>query len=91
MPPVSIIVPVYNAEKTIDRCVNSVLNQTYTDFELILLDDGSTDGSGQICDACAGKDVRIRVQHKENTGVSDTRKPWDCHGKRGIPTVPGQR
>lgn len=73
MPSVSIIVPVYNAEKTIERCINSVLNQTYADFELILLDDGSTDDSGQICDAFAGKDARIRVQHKENTGVSDTR------------------
>lgn len=82
MPSVSIIVPVYNAEKTIDRCVNSVLNQTYTDFELILLDDGSTDGSGQICDACAGKDARIRVQHKENTGVSDTRN-WGISIARG--------
>ena len=69
----SIIVPVYNAEKTIDRCINSVLNQTYKTFELILLDDGSTDASGQICDAYAGKDERVRVLHKENSGVSDTR------------------
>lgn len=73
MPLVSMIVPVYNAEKTIDRCVNSILNQTYKDFELILLDDGSTDASGAVCDACAEKDVRIRVVHKENSGVSDTR------------------
>lgn len=73
MPSVSIIVPVYNAEKTIERCISSVLNQAYEDFELILLDDGSTDNSGQICDTYAGKDARIRVQHKENTGVSDTR------------------
>ena len=73
MPLVSIIVPVYNAEKTIDRCIESVLNQTCKDFELILLDDGSADGSGQICDAHAGRDPRIRVLHKENSGVSDTR------------------
>lgn len=73
MPSVSIIVPVYNAEKTIERCVNSILNQTYKDFELLLLDDGSTDGSGMICDDFAKKDVRVRVCHKENSGVSDTR------------------
>ncbi len=73
MPLVSIIVPVYNAEKTIERCVHSILNQEYRDFELILLDDGSTDTSGAICDACAERDKRIRVLHKENTGVSDTR------------------
>lgn len=73
MPSVSIIVPVYNAEKTIERCVNSILNQTYKDFELLLLDDGSTDGSGMICDDYAKRDGRVRVCHKENSGVSDTR------------------
>ncbi len=73
MPLVSIIVPVYNAEKTLDRCVSSILNQEYRDFELLLLDDGSTDGSGSICDAYAGKDPRVRVFHKANSGVSDTR------------------
>ncbi len=73
MPLVSIIVPIYNAEKTIDRCINSILNQEYKDFELILLNDGSTDASGLICDAYAEKDKRIRVLHKENTGVSHTR------------------
>lgn len=70
---VSIIVPVYNSEKTIGRCIDSILNQTYKEFELILLDDGSTDTSGQICDQYAQKDGRIRVIHKENSGVSDTR------------------
>lgn len=70
---VSIIIPICNAEKTIGRCIDSVLNQTYKDYELILLNDGSTDASGQICDTYAGKDMRIRVLHKENTGVSDTR------------------
>lgn len=73
MPMVSIIVPIYNAEKTIDRCISSILNQIYMDFELLLLDDGSTDASGRICDAYAEKDMRIRVLHKANSGVSDTR------------------
>ncbi|MBO5293242.1 MAG: glycosyltransferase [Lachnospiraceae bacterium] len=73
IPFVSIIVPVYNAEKTLVRCIESILNQTYKEFELILVDDGSTDASGQICDAYASKDARIHVIHKENSGVSDTR------------------
>lgn len=72
-PVVSIIVPFYNAQKTIGRCIDSILNQTFKEFELILLDDGSTDDSGQICDEYAEKDARIRVVHKENSGVSDTR------------------
>ena len=73
MPEVSIIVPIYNAEKSIARCIDSILSQEYTDFELILCDDGSTDKSGQIIDEYREKDERIRVLHKENTGVSDTR------------------
>ena len=72
-PNVSIIIPVYNAEKTLHRCIDSVLSQKYTNFELILSDDGSQDGSGAICDAYAQADPRIRVIHKPNTGVSDTR------------------
>ena len=72
-PTVSIIVPVYNAEKTIPHCIESILNQEYSDFELLLVNDGSTDGSGAICDAYAARDARVRVIHKENTGVSDTR------------------
>ena len=72
-PTVSIIVPVYNAEKTIGRCVDSILGQQYTDFELLLVDDGSRDGSGAICDSYALADSRVQVIHKENTGVSDTR------------------
>ena len=72
-PTVSIIVPVYNAEKTIGRCVDSILGQQYTDFELLLVDDGSKDGSGAICDSYALADSRVQVIHKENTGVSDTR------------------
>lgn len=72
-PTVSIIVPVYNAQKALHRCVDSILNQEYTDFELILANDGSKDSSGTICDEYAAKDSRVRVIHKENTGVSDTR------------------
>ena len=72
-PTVSIIVPVYNAEKTIGRCIQSILNQEYTDFELILINDGSKDDSGNICDEYAAKDTRIKVVHKENSGVSDSR------------------
>ena len=72
-PTVSIIVPVYNAERSIARCVDSILSQQFTDFELLLVDDGSRDGSGAICDGYAAADSRVRVIHKENTGVSDTR------------------
>ena len=72
-PKVSIIVPVYNAEKSLVRCVDSILNQEFRDFELILMDDGSRDRSGEICDGYARADARVVVVHKENTGVSDTR------------------
>ncbi len=72
-PLVSIIVPIYNAEKNLDRCIESILNQTYREFELLLLDDGSGDSSGGICDRYAALDERIRVIHKANSGVSDTR------------------
>lgn len=70
---VSIIVPVYNAEGTLQRCVESILKQEYTDIELILVNDGSVDSSAEICDRYAGQDERVRVIHKENTGVSDSR------------------
>ncbi|MBO5569818.1 MAG: glycosyltransferase, partial [Clostridia bacterium] len=73
MPKVSIIVPVYNAEKVISRCVDSILYQDYHSFELILVDDGSTDGSASILDQYAKMDARVHVIHKKNTGVSDTR------------------
>lgn len=72
-PTVSIIVPVYNAQAGIRRCIESVLNQGYTDFELLLINDGSTDHSGEICEEYKKKDFRVRVIHKENTGVSDSR------------------
>ena len=70
---ISIIVPVYNTEKYLDRCIQSILSQTYTDFELLLIDDGSTDSSGVICDKYAEQDSRVRVFHKENGGVSSAR------------------
>ena len=72
-PTVSIIVPVYNAQEYLRRCVDSILGQEYQDFELLLMDDGSTDGSAEICDSYAQADSRVRTVHKENTGVSDTR------------------
>ena len=70
---ISIIVPVYNGEQYISRCVDSILNQTFTDFELILVDDGSKDKSPQICDEYASQDTRVRVIHKANGGVSSAR------------------
>ena len=69
----AVIVPVYNVEKLLPRCLDSILAQTYRDFTLILVNDGSTDGSGKICDGYAEKDERIRVIHKENGGPSSAR------------------
>lgn len=70
---ISIIIPVYNVEKYLPMCMDSVLQQTNEDFECILVDDGSTDSSGEICDHYAKKDLRIKVLHKENHGVSSAR------------------
>lgn len=72
-PILSIIIPVYNAEKFLSRCIDSILSQSFTDYELLLIDDGSKDDSGTICDEYAAKDDRIRVFHKENGGVSSAR------------------
>ena len=72
-PKISVIVPVYNTEKYLHRCIDSILSQTFTDFELLLIDDGSKDSSGAICDEYAAKDNRVRVFHKENGGVSSAR------------------
>ena len=72
-PEISIIVPVYNVEKYLKRCIDSILNQSFTDFELILVDDGSTDNSGKIIDEYALKDKRIKVIHKENGGQGSAR------------------
>lgn len=73
-PKISVIVPVYKAEKYLHRCVDSILAQTFTDFELLLIDDGSPDDSGKICDEYAKRDARVRVYHKENEGVSSARQ-----------------
>lgn len=72
-PAISIIVPVYNAEKYLRRCIDSILSQSLTDFELILIDDGSTDRSPHICDEYATRDKRIKLIHKKNAGVSAAR------------------
>ena len=73
MPRISIIVPVYKAENVLAKCVDSVLAQTFADWELLLIDDGSPDGSGALCDDYAGQDDRVRVFHKPNGGVSSAR------------------
>lgn len=73
MPRISIIVPVYKVEKYIRKCIDSILSQTYKDWELILVDDGTPDNSGRICDEYAGRDNRIQVIHKKNAGVGAAR------------------
>ena len=80
---ISVIIPVYNVEPWLDQCLASVAAQTYTDWECILVDDGSTDGSGSICDRWAGKDSRFKVFHQANAGVSTARN-------RGIELAQGQ-
>ncbi|MBB5333546.1 glycosyltransferase family 2 protein [Chryseobacterium koreense] len=70
---VTVVIPVYNAEKYLDECVQSVLNQNFTDFEILLINDGSSDGSGIICENYASKDSRVKVFHKKNGGVSTAR------------------
>ena len=83
MPKVSVIVPVYNAEKYLQECVDSILRQTLTDLELILVDDGSTDSSPAICDRYAAQDLRVRVIHQANLGLSAVRN-------RGIEVAAGE-
>lgn len=86
-PKISIIIPVYNIEKYLSECIDSILNQTYSDFEIILVNDGSTDKSGAICDRYAGKYSNIKVYHKNNGGVSSARNfgvrkskgEWVCY------------
>ena len=73
MSKISVVITVFNDEKFLEKSIQSVLAQTYTDWELILVDDGSTDGSGAICDRFAAKDDRIRVIHQQNQGYSGAR------------------
>lgn len=82
-PKISVIVPVYNVEQYLPRCIDSILAQTFTNFELLLIDDGSTDNSGKVCDEYARKDSRIRVFHKKNGGVSSARNAGldNAHGE----------
>ncbi len=82
-PLISIIVPVYNVEKYLGKCIESIMAQTYENIEILLVDDGATDTSGAICDAYAEKDARIRVIHKANGGLSDARN-------RGIEEAKGE-
>ncbi len=70
---ISVIVPVYNVKEHIEQCVNSITGQTYKNLEIILVDDGSKDSSGEICDKLAKEDARIHVIHKQNGGVSSAR------------------
>lgn len=78
---ISVIVPVYNVEHYLNRCVDSILAQTYSDLEILLVDDGSTDGSGELCDAYARQDARVQVIHKKNGGLSDARNCGIEHAK----------
>ena len=71
---ISVLVPIYRIEKYLPQCIDSILDQSFTDFELILVDDGSPDGCPEICDSYAAKDPRVRVVHKENGGLLSARK-----------------
>lgn len=82
-PTITVIAPIYNQEHLLKRCINSILNQDYTEFELILIDDGSTDNSSQICNEYASKDSRIRVIHQPNSGVS-------LAGQKGLDYASGE-
>lgn len=78
---VSIIVPVYNREAYVEQCINSLINQTYKNIEIIVVDDGSTDRSGEICETFASEDVRVKVVHQENGGVSHARNVGVSHAQ----------
>ena len=79
---ISVVVPVFNVEKYLSRCIDSIINQTYRNLEIILVDDGSSDKCPQICDSYALKDKRIKVMHKKNEGVSEARNVG-LHASKG--------
>ena len=79
MPLISVIVPVYKAEAFLKKCTDSILSQSHREIELLLIDDGSPDNSGALCDAIAAEDTRVRVFHKENGGVSSARNLGLAH------------
>ena len=81
MPMYSIVIPVYNVERYLEACVASVVNQTFQDFEILLVDDGSTDGSPALCDSIAGCDSRIRVIHQSNLGLGGARNTGIAHAQ----------
>ena len=81
MPFFSVIIPVYNVEKYLDQCIQSVLNQPFKDFEVILVDDGATDSSGKMCDGYAARDSRVQVIHQENGGLGQARNAGLCAAK----------
>ena len=80
---ISVVIPVYNVEKYLGECIESVINQTYSNLQIILIDDGSTDSSGIICDQYADKDKRITVVHQENAGAGAAKN-------RGLDLVKGK-
>lgn len=83
-PLISVIIPVYNVEKYLDKCISSVVQQTYRNMEIFLIDDGSTDKSGMICDQWERKDSRIQVVHKRNEGPGSARNTGIRMSRGGI-------
>ena len=88
---ISVIVPVYNILDCLERCVNSICGQTWKNLEILLVDDGSTDGTGKLCDLLAEKDDRIRVFHKPNGGSSSARNLGISMAQGRMDRVCGQR
>ena len=81
---ISVIIPVCNTERFLKRCLDSLLSQTYADLEIILIDDGSSDGSGVVCDEYTERDSRVRAFHQANSGVSVSRNRGLSVARRGI-------